>query len=85
MPWLLPAKPITSSTIARVSGQKRSAQRIDIPPWLWPITDTRRPERRWMRRIACTRYSPATWMSFWAWPGIVRPHQGIPRAVSERM
>lgn len=34
VPWLLPAKPITSSTMPRVSGQKRNAHRIDMPPWL---------------------------------------------------
>ena len=34
VPWFEGAAPITSATIGRVSGQKRNAQRIDIPPWL---------------------------------------------------
>ena len=42
VPWFEPAKPITSSTMGRVSGQNRSAHRMDMPPWLWPSTAIRR-------------------------------------------
>ena len=52
-----------SSTIARVSGQKRSAQRGTMPPWLWPMIEILRPARAYFVRIALTTYSPATWMS----------------------
>ncbi|CAB4913618.1 unannotated protein [freshwater metagenome] len=59
VPWLLPAKPIASSTIVRVSGQNRSAQRNTMPPWLWPMSEMRRPARRCTSRIAEVTYSPA--------------------------
>jgi hypothetical protein len=48
----VPAIPTTSSTIARVSGQKRKAQRIDIPPWLWPRMSIGRCASAYMVRIA---------------------------------
>ena len=52
VPWLEPAMPITSSTIRRVSGQKRSDQRVIMPPWLWPSVAIGRPAMRWTLRIA---------------------------------
>ena len=52
VPWLEGAKPITSSTMARVSGQKRRAQRGTIPPWLWPMIAIFRPARWNMVGIA---------------------------------
>lgn len=76
-----PEKPITSATIARVSGQKRSAQRIDMPPWLCPMTAIFRPASAYSYRIACTRYSPETWMSPRVSFGAVYAHQGIPSFV----
>jgi len=75
---------VTSSTIARVSGQKRSAQRIDMPPWLWPMIAIRRPDRARMVRIDWTRYSAATWMSPRVRWGMFTRHHGMPRALSER-
>ncbi|MBU2698233.1 hypothetical protein [Pimelobacter sp. 30-1] len=63
MPWFEGAMPITSATIGRTSGQKRSAHRGFIPPWLWPRIAILRPVRACMVRIAWTTYSPATWMS----------------------
>src|SRR4029078_3622576 len=63
VPWLEAAKPMSSSTIARVSGQKRRAQRGATPPWLWPMIEIFRPEIAYILRIACTTYSPATWRS----------------------
>ena len=60
VPWLEGAKPMTSSTIERVSGQKRSAQRPTMPPWLWPTIAILRPARAYIVRIALTTYSPLT-------------------------
>ena len=34
VPWLDASSPTSSSTSLRVSGQKRSAQRGTMPPWL---------------------------------------------------
>lgn len=42
VPWFDPAMPMTSSTMDRVSGQNRRAHRMDMPPWLCPITAIRR-------------------------------------------
>ena len=85
VPWLLPARPIASSTIARVSGQNRRAQRIDMPPWLGPITATRRPDQaadaaNRVHQVLARHLDVVLGVA-----GIVIPHQGIPRAVSERM
>ncbi len=52
VPWLDAAIPITSSTFDRVSGQKRRAHRIDIPPWLWPSTAMSRVDFARIVRIA---------------------------------
>ncbi|MGZ4452806.1 MAG: hypothetical protein ACXVWX_07745 [Nocardioides sp.] len=49
--------------MARVAGQNRSAQRMLIPPWLWPRIAIRRPVVACIRLIAKTRYSAAVWMS----------------------
>src|SRR4051794_36468666 len=78
VPWLLGAKPIWSSTIARVSGQKRRGQRGIIPPWLCPTMEILRPARAYIVLIPLTTYSPATWMSPSACPGSVTPHHAIP-------
>jgi hypothetical protein len=45
VPWFEGAKPTTSCTMGRVSGQNRSAQRGTIPPWLCPKMAIRRPAR----------------------------------------
>ncbi len=82
VPWFEGAKPMWSSTIARVSGQKRKAQRGSIPPWLWPMIESLRPARAWMLRIALTTYSPAIWMSPIPLPGTSTVHHGIPSALS---
>ncbi len=52
VPWLEPAIPMTSRTSLRVSGQKRSDQRMTMPPWEWPMMPMRRPESWRTRRIA---------------------------------
>src|SRR5437660_663789 len=78
VPWLLPEKPITLSTIARVSGQKRSGQRIDIPPWLWPMTAILRWASAYSLRIAYTRYSPEVSMLSSVECGAVYAHHGMP-------
>ena len=62
----------------RVSGQNRSAHRGDMPPWLWPRIEMSSPERRCIRRIACTMYSAATWMSPVDSWGTVTQHHGMP-------
>jgi hypothetical protein len=51
------------STIERASGQKRTAQRIDMPPWLWPMIAILRPAIAYIVRMAYTMYSPEVWMS----------------------
>ena len=81
VPWLEGAKPIWSSTIVRVSGQKRKAQRGTMPPWLCPMTEICRPAREYIVRIALTTYSPATWMSPMQLPGSSTEHQGMPSFV----
>lgn len=82
MPWLLAANPMSSSTIARVSGQKRSTQRGSMPPWLWPMIEIFRPAVAYMVRIALTTYSPASWTSSRPFPGSATVHQGMPRSSS---
>ena len=81
VPWLVPAKPITSSTMGRVSGHHRSAQRGTMPPWLWPAIAMRRPARWNIVRTAYTTYSPLTWMSLLPLDGNVTAHHGMPRAL----
>ena len=53
-----------------------------MPPWLWPMIETRRPAGEYMVRIAETIYSPATWMSPLALSGSVTAHQGMPAWVT---
>lgn len=84
VPWLDGLSPTRSSTTSRVSGQKRSAQRGTIPPWLQPTTSTSRWDCRLMVRSAWTTYSPATWMSPVASNGSVIAHQRMPMAVKAR-
>ena len=43
VPWLLGDRPTRSSTIERVSGQKRSAHRGTMPPWECPTMSIRPP------------------------------------------
>jgi hypothetical protein len=64
-----------------VSGHHLSAHRGDMPPWLYPRIETRRPARAAIVRIAYTTYSAATWISPIPWPGIVTAHHGRPSAV----
>ena len=52
VPWLLGDSPTRSSTMARVSGQKRSAHRGTMPPWECPTMSIRRPYAALIVRIA---------------------------------
>src|SRR5262249_31740199 len=65
----------------RVSGQKRSAHRGTIPPWLWPMIEILlSPSRAYIVRIALTTYSPAIWTSASPFSGSATVHQGILRS-----
>jgi hypothetical protein len=46
VPWFDGSMPITSSTMARMSGQNFSTHRGSIPPWLKPTIDRARPSAR---------------------------------------